>query len=111
MDEINFCPNCRQPIQLTYVYCPNCGKKIHSDSLSTSLFSLFILILKTLLLPPFGLLWGYRYLRQSDNTSKIIGLIIIIITIIETVWLVQVTIVSINSVSQQINQIQNINYQ
>jgi hypothetical protein len=104
MDEIISCPKCRQPITLIDYFCPNCGKKIRSRPLSTSFFSLLFLLLKTLLLPPFGLIWGYRYLRQSDTTSKLVGLVVIVVTIIETVWLVEVTITTFNTVQQQINQ-------
>jgi len=51
-----------------------------------------------------GLIWGFRYLRQSDNKSKIIGLITILVTIIEIVWIIQSTVDLLNTVNQQVNQ-------
>lgn len=104
MDEIVSCPKCHQPVTLTDYFCPGCGKKIRSRPLSTSLTSQIVLYLKTLLLPPFGLIWGYRYLRQSDTASKIVGLVTIIITAVETVWLVEATVAAVNTVQQQLNQ-------
>ena len=98
------CPRCHQTIQPTDYFCPNCGKKLHSPPLSTSISSQIVLYLKTLLLPPFGFIWGYRYLRQSDSKSKLIGLAVIIITIIETIWLIFFTINFTNTLNQQINQ-------
>jgi hypothetical protein len=104
MDEIISCPSCHQPVKMTDYFCFNCGKKLKSRPLSTSLTSQIILYLKTLLLPPFGLIWGYRYLRQPNTQSKFVGLITIIITIIEIVWLTQTTMNIINTTNQQINQ-------
>lgn len=104
MNEIVSCPSCHQPISQNNYFCANCGKKLQSRPLSTSLTGQIVLYLKTLLLPPFGLIWGYRYLRQSDASSKLIGIVVIIITVVETVWLTQVTINIINTTNQQINQ-------
>jgi hypothetical protein len=104
MDEIISCSSCHQPVKPIDYFCSNCGKKLHPRPLSTSLFSQLFLYTKTLLLPPFGLIWGYRYLRQSDINSKLIGLFTIFITIIETIWLTQVTVNMINTAKQQINQ-------
>ncbi len=102
MDEIIYCPFCRQPVKTTDYFCSNCGKKLKSKPLSTSLSTQIFLYIKTLLLPPFGLIWGYRYLRQPDTQSKLIGLFTIIVTIVETVWLTQITINAINTINQQI---------
>jgi hypothetical protein len=107
MDEIIACPQCHQPVVPADYFCPNCGKKLHSPPLSTTPTALLVLALKTLLLPPFGLYWGYRYLRQSDQTSKIVGLAVIIITIMETVWLIFATIAAVNTAQQQINGLMN----
>lgn len=104
MDGIVSCPSCHQPIEPIDYFCPKCGKKLRSRPLSTSFSSQIVLYLKTLLLPPFGLIWGYRYLHQPDTSSKLIGLITIIITVVETVWLTQTTINIINTANQQINQ-------
>jgi hypothetical protein len=65
--------------------------------------SLLFLCLKTLLLPPFGLYWGYLYLRQPDKNSKIVGLLTVIVTIVETVWLTFYTLNLVNTVNQQLN--------
>ncbi|MDP4010124.1 MAG: hypothetical protein Q8P53_04065 [Candidatus Shapirobacteria bacterium] len=72
--------------------------------LSTSLSAQIILYLKALLLPPMGFFWGYRYFRQSDTKSKLIGLFTILITIIEIIWITQSTITAINTINQQVAQ-------
>ena len=104
MEETSFCHGCRQPVRMIDNFCPNCGKKLHSLPLSASLSSLIILLLKTLLLPPFGFYWGYRYLRQPDHLSKYVGFFTILITFVELIWLVQTTVSTLNLVKQQLNQ-------
>ena len=108
MEIINSCPSCHQPIKSIDYFCPNCGKNLQPRPPSTSFSGLLILGLKTILLPPLGLIWGYRYLRQTENNSKLIGLVVIIVTIIETVWLTQSTIAMANSLNQQVNQQMNL---
>lgn len=108
MDIISSCPSCHQPVKPADYFCPNCGKNIHPRPPSTSFSGLLILGLKTILLPPLGFIWGFHYFRQSDNKSKVIGLIVIIVTLIETVWLTHVTISMVNTVNQQVNQQMNL---
>jgi len=104
MDETTLCPTCHQSVRLTDYFCSNCGKNLRPRPLSTSLLSQIALYLKTLLLPPLGFIWGYRYLRQPGTNSKIVGLITIAITIIEIVLLVEFAVNLVNTVNQQIYQ-------
>ena len=59
-------------------------------------------------MPPLGLWWGYRYLRQSDTSSKLVGLVVVLMTVVEIVWVTQITIGAINTANQQINQQMNL---
>jgi hypothetical protein len=104
MEETTLCPACHQPVRPTDYFCYNCGKNLRPRPLSTSLVSQIILYIKTLLLPPFGIIWGFRYIRQPGAASKIVGIITIAITIVEIVFLIQFTINLINTVNQQIYQ-------
>jgi hypothetical protein len=108
VDENTLCPTCHQPVRLTDYFCSNCGKNLRPRPLSTSFLSQIGLYLKTLLLPPLGIVWGIRYLRQPDTKSKIVGLITIVITIIEIVFLVIFTVNLVNTVSKQIYQQTNL---
>jgi hypothetical protein len=101
---MQFCQTCHQPVQENFYFCPNCGKNLKPSPPSTSISDQILLYLKSLLLPPMGIIWGFRYLRQSDTKSKVIGLIAISVTIIEIIWLIQTTVYTINTVNQQINQ-------
>lgn len=103
MEEIISCPKCHQPITPANYFCPNCGQKLHSPPPSLSVLGLIGHFLKIILLCPFGLYWGYIYLRQPDDKSKIVGLITIAVTIIETLLLLQFSANLYNYLQQQIN--------
>lgn len=104
MDEVVICSKCHRSVDATDYYCRNCGKKLHSPPLTADFSTLIILFLKTVLLPPLGFIWGFRYLFQPDNRSKLIGFLVIVITLIETILLTQYTITMVNTATEQINQ-------
>lgn len=56
-----------------------------------------------LVLPPMGFIWGIRYLRQTDRTSKIVGSILVVGTIIELILLTQWTVQLINTINMQVS--------
>ena len=82
--EENICCYCRAPIAEADFFCPNCGKKLKDKPLSTSVAKQILAYLVSALLPPFGLIWAVKYIRQKDETkrSRNIGIAIVIITVI-----------------------------
>lgn len=55
-----------------------------------------------------GIIWGLKYLRQSDQTSKIVGSIAIGLTLIILIMLAATSITLINTVNSSVNsQLQN----
>ena len=104
MEEELRCPVCHQVVvKSTDYFCFNCGKALRPKPLSTSIPSQISLYLKSLFLPPLGIIWGFRYLRQPDRASKIVCLITIILTVVILVWAVQFTVDFINTLNNQIN--------
>lgn len=98
------CSKCHQQVNGNDYFCPICGYKIRSPPPSTTFWGIVVLLIKTVLLPPFGFIWGYRYLRQADNKSKIIGVAVILITLLELVWGVVATVEIVDTANKQINQ-------
>ncbi len=90
--EENICRYCRAPIVEEDYFCPNCGKKLKDKPLSTSVSKQVLVYIVSALLPPFGLVWAVKYIRQEDSTAKSrnIGIAIIVITAISlalNLWL------------------------
>ena len=76
------CPQCHQPVQPTYYYCPNCGKKLSEPGLSTALGARLWLYVFSVILPFIGWLaitkWqGITYARSEDPKAQQIGWIAI----------------------------------
>lgn len=78
----SLCPQCHIEVRPTDYYCFNCGNNLHSAPPSEALVDIIILFAKSLLLPPFGVYWAYKYLRADDSKRKFIGIIAILITLI-----------------------------
>ncbi len=53
-------------------------------------------------LPPMGIIWGIKYLRQESQTARIHGIILIGLTIIECIVLTVWTVNFVNTMSAQV---------
>jgi hypothetical protein len=90
------CPVCHQSVLSQYYFCPNCGTKLASAPLSTSIITQLGIYLHSIILPMLLFIsishWkGLKYSRSSDVKVKWIGLIawmLLIISTIVTFWLV-----------------------
>jgi len=98
------CHVCHTQIRTTDYFCFNCGANLHPKPRSTSLSTQIGLYLGSVVLPPMGLIWGFRYLREQSQTGKIIGVVCIILTIITLLAIAQGTISAINMINEEINR-------
>ena len=104
MDEVLTCPSCHISVRPTDYFCFNCGKNLHPAPPSTAIEEQIKLYLGSIFLPPMGIIWGLRYLKQPDQKSKIAGWIMIILTVI-VLWLaIKWTVDIVNGVDKQMSQ-------
>ncbi|HZJ18104.1 MAG TPA: zinc ribbon domain-containing protein [Patescibacteria group bacterium] len=115
--EVLSCPFCHYPTIDAFYYCPNCGKNLKAVSVSISVLKQIGIYSISILLPPLGLWPGIKYLRQSSEKAKTVGLIAIILTIISfavTIWLTMGLINQINQSfmeqANSFNQFQNLGF-
>jgi hypothetical protein len=76
--ESNICSFCHQPILPQYYFCPNCGAKINSAPLSTTVGTQAWIYAFSIILPMilfiFVTRWpGVKYFKSSDRKAKLIG--------------------------------------
>ena len=114
MDSQVTCLYCKRNISLSDFFCPNCGKKLKEKPLSTTFTRQLLIYLLSVFFPPFGIWPAIKYLRQSDERSKKIGLVALFLTIISIVITTWLTISFLNSIgkefSNQLNIYQGIDY-
>jgi hypothetical protein len=101
MEEQTLCPVCHVVVKPGDYYCFNCGKNLHPapPSLSFATLAGFFVIL-----PPMGIIWGYRYIKSPDMKAKVFGLILMVTTIIELILLVNATVSVYNTINDQVQE-------
>lgn len=102
------CPVCHTVVRPTDYFCFNCGANLHPKPPSTSVENQIMLYLGSFFLPPMGFIWGYKYIKETDQKSKVIGYVSFALTVIAILIAVRSTMAIINSVTSQVNQIQNL---
>ena len=62
-----------------------------------------LIYLASLLLPPIGLWWGFKYIKQDDPKIRNVGIAAIVLTVIASIITIWITVSLINSFSASIN--------
>ncbi len=96
MEGKNLCSVCHQPTLPQYYFCPNCGAKLNSAPLSTTLVSQLGIYLFSLILPSICFIFitrwpGLKYFKSNDPKAKLIGEVawtLLILSTVITFWLV-----------------------
>ena len=82
------CTVCKQLIQIEWNFCPNCGNVLRVKPLSTSFWKQLVIYSVSFFLPPFGLGFGVKYLREKNRKSRIIGLVSLLLTFLSIMTLI-----------------------
>lgn len=70
---------------------------------STTVAKQILIYLVSFFLPPFGLGWGFKYLKSKDEKAQKIGLIAILLTIISLILTFWITKNFVNNITKSIN--------
>jgi hypothetical protein len=97
------CKECEHEISDEALTCPNCGKPQKDKPLAVSISRQAIVYFVSLFLPPFGLWYIWKYLKQKDQKSKKIGYVALVLTIISVIVTIWFTFGLVNSISQSLN--------
>lgn len=92
---IGICPVCHQPVISQYFFCPNCGTKLNSAPLSTTVQTQAWIYFFSIILPMLGFIFvgkwpGTKYYKSEDPKVKQIGQIawaLLLLSTIITIWL------------------------
>jgi len=104
------CTECGHEMSDEALTCPYCGKSNdnrHPSVLPSRQITVYAI---SLFLPPFGLWYSWKYLKQQDSKSKNIGIIALILTIISVIITTWMAKGLFNSVNQALNSVNLYNY-
>lgn len=105
------CLKCHVTVRPTDYFCYNCGSNLKAVPPSVSLIDQIVLYTKSILIPPFGILWGIKYLRQDSGKSKIVGIVAIFLTLTSFIICLILFKDLVNNVNNQVNkQLNSFNY-
>ena len=85
------CIRCNAEVSENAYFCSHCGKSLPLKPANTSISKQALVYFVSLFLAPLGLGYTFKYLRQSDKKSKIIGIVSLVLTIIAIVIVVTVS--------------------
>lgn len=101
--SLRTCPACHVEVRPTDFFCYNCGKELSEAATPVKVIDMVGVLLGSVLLPPLGILWGFKYLRKNDRTTKLVGVAAIVLTVM-VLWLaLSYTQKLITTVNQQFN--------
>lgn len=75
------CPVCKLSVLPVFYFCPNCGKLLRPKPLVVPLPRQMLLYFVSFFLPPVALPYAFRYMRQPNKATKIIGMVLFVIAI------------------------------
>jgi len=99
------CPYCHTTLPYNSYFCFNCGKKVHEPPISV--WTELKIYVYSILLPPIGLWYGYRYLTGKDSikdpAGKRVGLVAIILTVVVCIALVWQVLLIVKMFTEALN--------
>jgi hypothetical protein len=101
-----FCSKCRfchSPAEEAFFYCPVCGKKLKEPPVSTSVLMQILAYAISIFLPPLGLAYTFKYLRQGQAKARVIGWITLFLTIISCIVTIKLTLDMMSYLTSSIN--------
>jgi hypothetical protein len=97
------CSNCRSKEPAGSFFCSNCGKQLREKPPAATIARQITVYSVSLFLPPFGLWYAWKYLKQADPSLRKIGIAAIILTFVSVLFSIWITEKAINSVNQSLD--------
>lgn len=98
------CPQCHNLILPGSNFCQTCGLQLHAVTQAVSIGRQIYIYAISLLLPPIGIIWTFKYFRSHNSQPKKVAYIALALTIISIVVSTWLTMGFLNNVNQQVQQ-------
>ncbi|MDE2025421.1 MAG: zinc ribbon domain-containing protein [Patescibacteria group bacterium] len=101
------CRKCGNQVTPTDFYCPNCGTQLREQQISLGK-QLYIYGV-SVLLPPLGLIWTFKYFRSTQSNQRMVAIVSLILTVVATVVTIWLFMGFMQTLNQQLNSVLNTN--
>jgi uncharacterized OB-fold protein len=101
------CRKCGNQVKPTDNYCSNCGLQVRDVSVGVG--KQIYIYAVSILLPPLGLIWTFKYFRSPLKRQRIVALVALILTIVGTVVTLWLFVDFLQTLQTQLNSILNTN--
>jgi len=115
--EVNYaekCSVCSAPLSADAIFCAHCGKQMHEVPLSTSIGRQILVNAVSILLPPLGYWYTWKYFqefkRSGNNAAKIISIVSGMLTTLSLIVSLWITKDIMDGIYQSFNQLNNLNF-
>lgn len=101
------CSYCHNPVWPVDQFCSRCGRpleNLHGVSVNKQIS----IYLTSIFLPPFGLIWTFRYMRSTNSATRRVGIIAGVLTIASLLITIWLTVTTIQSVYKTVSRYQNL---
>jgi len=100
------CPKCKAQVSETANFCFNCGYSLKFRREDTSILKQALIYFVSFFLAPFGLVYSFKYLKQPDKKSRMIGIISLMLTVFA---IIAVIVIGTGYIRQTYNALNLIN--
>lgn len=101
------CSNCGAILAPDDMFCSHCGTKTNIAQTIGIGRQIYIYSV-SFLLPPFGLVWTWRYLRKGNTQQKRVGIIAGVLTVLSVVFAWWIMAGFLQGVQNQLNSYSNV---
>lgn len=109
-DIPTLCPKCHNQFFPGTNFCPNCGYHVAEEVKPISIGRQIYQYVCSVIMPPFGLVWAFKYFRSGNSQHKKVGWVIVALTCISLVVTTWYMVGLFQNVSNQLNSYSNISY-
>jgi uncharacterized OB-fold protein len=102
------CSSCNTRVMPSDNFCPNCGRPLRTTPPATCLSRQIVVYLISFFLAPFGLWYAWKYIKQGDEKSKMIGVIAIALTVAAVALTIWMTKGLVNSVDRSLHALHDL---
>ena len=106
--QAQVCRNCQTVMPGNAYFCYICGKPVRKVPPSTSTGKQINIYLISFFIPPMGFVYGWRYIRQPNDKSKIVGVIAVTLTLLSLLLSIWTTKALVNYINEQLSIINSL---